>query len=290
MSISEKYNCWAAAQYRDKLSAEVEGRDWSPSAPPVDSPSRPSSAQSLRKSRTANRGIGSPSPLGQHSNPSSTSLTDSAYERRTASERYFASLGDINASRPEHRPPSQGGKYQGFGNTPAYPSSSSASAPSFSDEPMQALSRGWGLLSSAVAATSRKVYETATDPALHEQIKGYADTARKTAVSAAGTANQWGKQRLGVDVADHVGAVVDKVKDATGIGAAGPGGGYQSVSGYGGYDDDHSTRLYADDGDDFFEVHTDAIPAPPSSSMAPRNTSNPAKKANNWDDDEWKDF
>ena len=162
---------------------------------------------------------------------------------------------------------------------------------------MQALSKGWGLLSSVVAATSKKVYETATDPALHEQIKGYADTASKTAVSAAGTANDWSKRQLGVDVADHVGAVVDKVKDVTGMGAGGPGGGYESVGGYGGYgayDDDQGTRLYADDGDDFFEVHTEAHPGPSSSSTATttaaRNTSTTVKKPENWDDDEWKDF
>jgi ADP-ribosylation factor GTPase-activating protein 1 len=150
------------------------------------------------------------------------------------------------------------------------------------------------MLSSVVAATSKKVYETATDPVLHEQIKGYADTAGKTAASAAGTANQWSKRQLGVDVADHVGAVVDKVKDVTGLRAGGPGGGYESVegySGYGGYDDDQGTRLYADDGDDFFEVHTEAHPAPSSSSTTTRNTpATTGKKADNWDDDEWKDF
>jgi ADP-ribosylation factor GTPase-activating protein 1 len=158
---------------------------------------------------------------------------------------------------------------------------------------MQALSKGWGLLSSVVAATSKKVYETATDPDLHEQIKGYADTASKSAASAAGTANEWGKKQLGVDMADHVGAVVDKVKDVTGLRASGPGGGYESVggySGYGGYDDDPGTRLYADDGDDFFEVHTEA-PAAPTSSTTARNTSTTTgKKTKDWDDDEWKDF
>jgi len=160
------------------------------------------------------------------------------------------------------------------------------------DEPMQALSKGWGLLSSVVAATSRKVYETATDPVLHDQIKGYADTASKTAVSAAGTANEWSKKQLGVDVADHVGAVVDKVKDVTGLGAGGPGGGYESVGGYGGYDGDYGTRLYADDGDDFFEVHTEAHSAPSSSATATaaRTTSTAVKKTADWDDDEWKDF
>jgi ADP-ribosylation factor GTPase-activating protein 1 len=168
---------------------------------------------------------------------------------------------------------------------------------------MQALSKGWGILSSVVTATSRKVYETATDPAVHEQIKGYADTASKTAMSAAGTANDWSKRQLGVDVADHVGAVVDKVKDVTGLGAGGPGGGYESVGrygGYGGYDDDQGTRLYADDGDDFFEVHTEAHPAPhtaphtapplSSSSAGARNASTTVKKTENWEEDEWKDF
>jgi len=43
MSPHEKYHCWAAAQYKSKLDADLAGKPWSPSAPPkgqtIDTPS-----------------------------------------------------------------------------------------------------------------------------------------------------------------------------------------------------------------------------------------------------------
>jgi hypothetical protein len=96
---------------------------------------------------------------------------------------YFSSLGEANANRREGLPPSQGGKYQGFGSTPASsysrPSygSSSANLPTLEElqtQPVAALSKGWSLLSAAVTAASKVVAEKAMDPALHESVKGYA--------------------------------------------------------------------------------------------------------------------
>jgi ADP-ribosylation factor GTPase-activating protein 1 len=56
-------------------------------------------------------------------------------------------MGNMNASRPDNLPPSQGGRYQGFGSTGAGSPSigmTSASAPSlneFQENPVAALSK-----------------------------------------------------------------------------------------------------------------------------------------------------
>lgn len=327
MGISEKYHTWAAAQYKEKLAAEVQGQDWSPSAPPANfgQPiSRPSSAQGMRKPRASARSnlgsslrndSASPSPdLG--GTPSSTSLNDAAYERKTANEAYFAGLGEANARRREDLPPSQGGKYQGFGNTPpvsSHPSygTSSAAMPTLEEiqtQPVQALSKGWSLLSMAVTAASKVVAEKAMDPALHESVKSYAASAGKLAMDTGKSANEWSKRELGVDVADRVSGVADKAKGALGM-SSHPGGGYSAVGGHGGaqtgfgtWHDEDDSRLYAEGDDDFFdrhgagdEAHSDIVtPTTPatansnatSGSSAPLTTKATTKK-DDFEKDEW---
>ena len=346
--MGEKYNTWAAAQYKEKvlfvfpghapslkthhhsqIAAEVQGQEWSPSAPPAgfnQPTSRPSSAQGMRKSRTSGRTNTFSSPLRNDSaspaptrsvTQSSTPLSDATYEKKTANEQYFSNLGEINATRRNDLPPSQGGKYQGFGNTPAPSSShpsygtSSANLPTLEElqtQPVAALSKGWSLLSAAVTAASKVVTEKAMDPVLHESVKSYAAQASKMAMDSGKAANEWGKRELGVDVADKVAGVADKAKGALGM-SSHPGGGYEPVSGpggeYGGWHDENGTRLYADgDGDeDFFDAHgaggqfaSPMTPGTASSvatgqatpgSAAPLSQS---KKTKEWDNDEWQDW
>ncbi|KAI5114862.1 hypothetical protein M0805_004922, partial [Coniferiporia weirii] len=123
MNAHDKYHCWAAAQYKEKLAAELEGKSWSPSSPPpefapprtgIESPGRPSSAQGLRKSRASGRTStgnslrqNSASPASFNNSPSSGGgYSDSARgavspgSQKAANESYFSSLGSINADRP----------------------------------------------------------------------------------------------------------------------------------------------------------------------------------------------
>jgi hypothetical protein len=116
----------------------------------------------------------------------------------------------MNASRPDNLPPSQGGKYQGFGSTPAPDmSSSSASygltsrdAPSlsdFQDNPVAALGKGWSLFSSVVASATRTVNEAVIqpsvervlDPEFQASVKGYASEATKKAAQVGSVANEF---------------------------------------------------------------------------------------------------
>ncbi|KAI0692262.1 hypothetical protein BC835DRAFT_1278001 [Cytidiella melzeri] len=313
MNAYETYHSWAATQYREKLDADIAGKNWSMSSPPADrqafanplgAPGRPTSAQGLRKSRASARTTTarSGSPATPTGTPNHT--TSSFPDQKTANEAFFAGLGDTNASRPEDLPPSQGGRYQGFGNTPSqslHPSYglSSAAAPTLGDlqeNPMAALSKGWSLFSSAVVGASRVVndsiiqpgMERVRDPNFQSQVKGYVSEAGKRAGEIGTTANTWTKHTLGVDVVEGVGGVVGSVRDTV--------GGGPSRRGYGVVDQNYSgesSSLYHDhEEDDFFDHHSSSAPAHPTptsaSGLTSRAGASHAKKNEDWD--EWKDF
>ncbi|KAJ7752817.1 ArfGap-domain-containing protein [Mycena maculata] len=306
------YHCWAASQYREKLDAEIAGKEWAQSAPPPPSLSSSTDSAGLRKSRASARSSTGMSLRGESSSPASfgnsspRGTPDLGADQKTANESYFATLGQANASRPADLPPSQGGRYQGFGSTPvpASPSQhpsyglSSAAAPSLADiqeNPVAALSKGWSLFSAAVVGASRAVSENVIqpgmervrDPTLQANVMGYVSEAQKRAAMVGGAANQWSKNQFGVDVAESVGGVVGGVRDR--IGPSPAQSGYGSI-GMGG-EEETSGLYHDDDDDDLFQEykhgeHYDQ-PASQPGSAAPTS----AKKTNDWDDDaEWKDF
>lgn len=321
MDTHALYHSWAATQYREKvrhstsphsplliqrkLDHTLAGKHWTPSSPPSDLltigsvPTRPSSAQGLRKSRASAR-----SPPTNHvatSGPSPSPSDTSHVLQKSANEAYFTSLGQANAARPTDLPPSQGGRYQGFGNTPSPPPPSqhpsftltSAAAPSltdFQDNPAAALSKGWSLFSAVVTGASRVVNDNVIqpgmdrvmDPSLHASVRGYVSEAQKRAHMASQSVNEWSKAQLGVDVVDHVNGMVGAVKDRVGPGP--PASGYGSLALH---DDSETSALY-DDTNDLFHEYSDTS-----------NTSHPdvptrspsdgkAKKDDDWD--EWQDF
>lgn len=159
---------------------------------------------------------------------------------------------------------------------------------------MAALSKGWSLFSSVVASATRTVNENVIqpgmervlDPEFQASVKGYAAEAGKRAGQVGATANEWGKQSLGVDVAGQLGGVVG------GVG----GMGNRSREGYGALSQDHedeSSTLYNDrDDDDFFGNYSSGSAHGQSTTNAAPTAAAVAapvgKKADDWD--EWKDF
>ena len=252
--------------------------------------------------RTNTRNEHSPSPaLSNTTTPTSTN-----FDQKAANEQYFTGLGQTNALRPDDLPPSQGGRYQGFGNTPPPPPGSgdssfglsSRAVPTFSelqDNPMGALSKGWSFFSSAVSGATRAVNESiiqpgverATDPNLRTSVRGYVSEAGKYAEEFGKTANTWGKNQFGVDVAERVTSTVREI------------GGGPGREGYGAVPTQYSgetSGLYQDE-DDFFREYKDTSPTttsnPPlpagSASSTSTSTAKPAvPKKDDWDD--WKDF
>lgn len=314
------YHSWAATQYREKvpfpsylappysspslqLDYALAGKPWAPSSPPpahltpATLPTRPSSAQGLRKSRASARSPATTTTSHASPQPSDTSHLD----QKSANEAYFASLGHANAARPADLPPSQGGRYQGFGNTPSPPppsqppsfSLTSAAAPSladFQDNPAAALSKGWSLFSAAVAGASRVVndnviqpgMERVMDPNLHASMRDYVSEAQRRAQVAGQSVNEWSKVQLGVDVADHVNGIVGTVKDKIGPGP--PASGYDSLAVH---DDSETSALY-DDTDDLFHEYSDTPSTSNASKPASSSLGGKAKKDDDWD--EWQDF
>lgn len=291
-------------------------QSWSPSSPPANFgvPSRPASAQATRKSRAG--GIGS-----SNLNPSRNGTPEPRQQGAgSGNEAFFERLGGQNASRPDHLPPSQGGRYAGFGSQPdqdpsipslssSHPSyaTSSHSVPTLDDlqrDPAAALTKGWGFFSSALASATKEIRSSVVDPGLAraqqlaaegggDDWKNLLGQVQNSAKSAAGWAGQragegWeglnhvAKERGGLDLNEQLGR----------LGVTG-----RSDSGYGRLEraEDGVVSPHGGRGDDDFFESWDDHPASAPSASRPAPAAAPAakkvEKKGEWDqDDEWKDF
>ncbi|KAG9101365.1 Zn finger-containing GTPase- Activating Protein for ARF [Ceratobasidium sp. 370] len=311
MPLHDKYHCWATTQYREMLTAKLAGQPWAPSLP-TESTSDMASSGTLRKARVNTRGGLS----AGNSRDTSVSPAPTPVDRKTANEAYFSSLGETNASRPDNLPPSQGGRYVGFGSTPSpQPGSSnpnfglsSAAAPTLADiqnDPGAALAKGWGFLSTLVTTAARAANESvvqpglerARDPALRAVVDQY--TARAAELGRG--ANDWTRKGLGVDVAGTASGAWSSLRG----GAGGPGGhggygrvdeaGGASASGWDSYrDDDHDTGAMVganganDWGKDDWNKSWSTTDNAPSAGTKPAVSKAPAAPAKK--DDEWEDW
>ncbi|KAF8418935.1 hypothetical protein EV426DRAFT_298607 [Tirmania nivea] len=108
MSIAERYGAPFAEDYKEKLTAEIEGRDWVPT--PRKAPT------STAPRRVVTTGIGSDG--SRSASPAAPQKPVLSADQKVKNEEYFSRLGSVNANRPDHLAPNQGGKYGGFGSTP----------------------------------------------------------------------------------------------------------------------------------------------------------------------------
>ena len=149
-----QYDSDVALDYKDKLTAEVEGKPWTPvpRAPRV-----PRSSTPLQSS----------TPLSRASSTSSFQQPISAAQK-ARNESYFAGLGNANAQRPEGLPPNQGGRYTGFGSAPPPPppQNESISVDDFTNDPLGTLSKGWSIFSRAAVKTATMVNENYVQPSV----------------------------------------------------------------------------------------------------------------------------
>ncbi|GAA5888726.1 hypothetical protein JCM6882_002828 [Rhodosporidiobolus microsporus] len=245
--LPEKYATHTATMYREKLLADAEGRPWIPSSPPQPSsspaPSTSSGTGSLRKPRVSGLSSSSASNTPRSGSPANAAGMPS----KVQNEDFFARMGAANDSRPDHLPPSQGGKYAGFGSQGSFtpgggngnvnPLSSRAlpGLDDLRDDPVGALGKGWGFLGAALGAVGKTVndsvlqptLERANDPALQSQLSAFSGRALTTLGTAARSGGQLLssgleagstvlRRDLGVDVGDLGASYVDR---ATGRGA-----------------------------------------------------------------------
>ncbi|GAO18764.1 uncharacterized protein UV8b_04925 [Ustilaginoidea virens] len=195
-TIAERYSGDVGEEWKERLSCQVEGREYVPGekkpaapTPAVRSTSSPAPAAQRMASRTGTPLSHSPSRSqspgqmgGGGGGPGGKVRVD---------DRYFSRLGAENASRSEHLPPSQGGKYAGFGNTPAPAASTQGSIPNLDElqkDPMAALSKGFGWLTSTVSKTAKTVNDGYIQPTAKQFAEG--DFARQAHLTAAQFARQ----------------------------------------------------------------------------------------------------
>ncbi|PQE06228.1 zinc finger gcs1 protein [Rutstroemia sp. NJR-2017a BBW] len=156
-TIAERYSGEVGEEYKERLTAKVEKREYVPvPKAPVSKPAN--NVTSI--SNTSSSNSRSQTPLGARaSSPSNGKIV--------VDDKYFAKLGAVNAERPDHLPPSQGGKYSGFGSQPVQKENTEPKLPGFEDlqkDPVAALTKGFGWFTTTVGKTAKTVNEGYIQP------------------------------------------------------------------------------------------------------------------------------
>ncbi|EGC44828.1 zinc finger protein [Histoplasma capsulatum var. duboisii H88] len=173
-NIKERYEGEVGEEWKARLAAKVEGREYVPGEEkkvPASRASTPSISAisggrgtSGEKSKTPTRSM---SPVTQQEVPGTG--------RKEQNEAYFASLGAENANRPENVAPSQGGKFTGFGGGMPLPSdekdgnSPGAVIPGLNDfqnDPVAALTKSFGWFATTVGKGAKTVNDSYLQPAV----------------------------------------------------------------------------------------------------------------------------
>lgn len=156
-TIAERYGGEVGEEWKERLSAKVEGREYVPGEKrSVSASPAPSAAAAARNA-----------PLGGERGEAAP-----AGGKVKVDEGYFAKLGANNAGRSADLPPSQGGKYAGFGSTPAPQmgrgsGAGDAALPGLDDlqkDPLGALTKGFGWFTSTVTKTATTVNSNYIQP------------------------------------------------------------------------------------------------------------------------------
>lgn len=152
-SLEERYAGDVGEEWKERLACKVEGREFAGVPKP------------------AKRKGGIPRT---NASPMRTALpgldADPPSRRKEQNEAYFARMGGENANRSADLPPSQGGKYAGFGSEPAPAPSSSAGrgeeggegvvlpgVDEFQKDPVAALTKGLGWFTTTVGRGAKTV-------------------------------------------------------------------------------------------------------------------------------------
>lgn len=157
-TIAERYNGVVGEEWKERLSAKVEGKEYVPG----EKKSTPA-LQTKGLAAGGNSGSRAATPLSGTAN--NRPQSPSASGKVKVDGKYFEGLGAANASRPEDLPPNQGGKYAGFGNTPA--PKQEKELPKLEDlqkDPLGALTKGFGWFSSTVTKTATTVNKDFIQP------------------------------------------------------------------------------------------------------------------------------
>lgn len=163
-TIAERYSGDVGEEYKERLSAKVEGKEY---VKEVGKP-KPKPVASQSASAVGSRSQ-TPSGMGGTASSGGSGLGEA--RKAKVDDKYFARLGADNASRPADLHPSQGGKYAGFGSAPPEPVKEQGSLPGFDDlqkDPVAALTKGFGWFTTTVSKTAKTVNDSYITPAAQQ--------------------------------------------------------------------------------------------------------------------------
>ncbi|KAG8238811.1 hypothetical protein J437_LFUL010525 [Ladona fulva] len=217
MSIQQKYNTKAAALYRDKVSSLAQGRAWDINASPAQRHISSSLAysgtqhnNSYEKYSNANANLNNESYQGRIDGSTSGYQSGAGYQSldtqsyfNDQKEAFFTRKQTENAQKPDDIPPSQGGRYSGFGFTMDPPPRSSSQE--FFDSAVSSLASGWSMFS----VSASKIASKATEGAI--RIGGIAS--QKVADISVTVGDKVREGKLLEDVSSQVTNIAYKVGD-----------------------------------------------------------------------------
>ncbi|PWY79116.1 hypothetical protein BO70DRAFT_54582 [Aspergillus heteromorphus CBS 117.55] len=218
-TIKERYEGEVGEEWKERLAAKAEGREYVPGQ----SPPQP---QQPKKKPAVDPSSRSSTPLAAAGGRGSPASHDGVYlTKKERNEAYFARLGGENSSRSESLPPSQGGKFTGFGGgMPAAPASKSSSSsggaiPGFDDfqkDPMAALTKGFGWFTNTVGKGAKTVNDSYIQPTAKTIAES--DFAAQARLQAAQLGQNMGQGVRGA--ADHFTRFVEGPDEAAAAAAA----------------------------------------------------------------------
>ncbi|KAK4157275.1 hypothetical protein C8A00DRAFT_40370 [Chaetomidium leptoderma] len=203
-TIAERYGGEVGEEWKERLSAKVEGREYVPGEKTQSVGGSPAPGGGGPSAAPSRSGVRANTPL------SGSAATAAAGDSRTDSPApggkikvdvdYFAKLGERNAQRSADLPPSQGGKYGGFGSSgsgPPRPQRDGQALPGLDDlqkDPMAAISKGFGWFTSTVTKTAKNVNDGFIQPTAKQLSESdFAAQARNAAAQAARSAQSGAK-------------------------------------------------------------------------------------------------
>merc|ERR1711953_315680 len=166
LPISQKWQSRACALLKDKIMVESQGGSWSIETSSVkksSTASKSSNSSSMKKSKTYSDNFGSSGNAGSSSDYSGSSYQNgggmpdlNSMEFKREKEDFFSRIQRENANKREDLPPSQGGRYQGFGNT-VDPPPRSSSTNDFYDVSLNGITNSWSMFSIGASKITSKV-------------------------------------------------------------------------------------------------------------------------------------
>ncbi|KAJ5099844.1 hypothetical protein N7532_006845 [Penicillium argentinense] len=186
-TIKERYDGDAGEEWKERLTCKVEGREYVQGQEKknnANASSRSSTPMSLGGAAGAGAGARTSSPT---TSIRSDSVRGGAATKKEQNEAYFAKLGNENSTRSDALPPSQGGKFTGFGGGMPPAAGDRRSSPfggfggwgafgsgggggggggldDFQKDPMGSLSKGFGWFASTVGRGAKTVNDSYLQP------------------------------------------------------------------------------------------------------------------------------